>query len=557
MTCKDSPPAPDRMRAIDLYAGIGGWSLGLHLAGVDVVASYEYWKPAIATHSANHGKNFAPVDIRALNLDQLPEGIDLVVGSPPCTEFSYSNRGGKGNVAEGMKDLVKFFEVVQHLNPEFWAMENVPRVAKVLAAGFSEPGHPLYPFRNLGHQIHVVDFSDYGTPQARKRCIATNIPFEFLEQYKGSLERRTLGDVIEALNAEGPIHDPVWGVTIEQDQLSDMEFEPPLNAEELRMNREAKEFHPIYNNMAFPEFLGKPSRTVTATCTRVSRESLVIADPSNRKDFRRLTVRERACLQGFPITYQFHAKSFAEKVKMVGNAIPPTIPYLLALAANGISSEEFKGYGHASDNLKVPEKLGTLTLPDREGRKFPAKRKFRAAIPNLRFKSGMRFELANKTDGLEPEWAVRFFYGSSKDIREVELDGSATHSFNSRKIIAPVVASMHHKFVSELRRLEQTTPHGLQEVWTHRTNGLGPFEVVDALGRLSMDMILHLEQMLDEAQVECVENFIIHIAESSSNGGRVQSASKLRKFALPVLAGMLIGDWFNAVGWHQVRRQAA
>ena len=43
------------MRAIDLYAGIGGWSLGLRLAGVEVVSSYEWWRPAIDTHNGNHG----------------------------------------------------------------------------------------------------------------------------------------------------------------------------------------------------------------------------------------------------------------------------------------------------------------------------------------------------------------------------------------------------------------------------------------------------------------------------------------------------------------------
>ncbi len=93
------------MRAIDLYAGIGGWSLGLRLAGVEVVASYEWWQPAIDTHNGNHGGAFGPQDIRQLRLADLPTGIDLVVGSPPCTEFSYSNRGGSGNITEGLKDL--------------------------------------------------------------------------------------------------------------------------------------------------------------------------------------------------------------------------------------------------------------------------------------------------------------------------------------------------------------------------------------------------------------------------------------------------------------------
>ncbi|MGZ3398403.1 MAG: DNA cytosine methyltransferase, partial [Caulobacteraceae bacterium] len=413
------------MRAIDLYAGIGGWSLGLRLAGVDVVASYEWWQPAIDTHNGNHGGALQPVDIRGLQLADLPTDIDIVVGSPPCTEFSYSNRGGSGDIAEGLKDIVKFFEVVEHLKPRFWAMENVPRVAEVLEQGFRKEGHALHRFRHLDPHIEVVDFSEYGTPQARRRCIATNIPFSLIKAYKDRVPRRTLGDVIAALAAAEDVVDPVWGTILPAAKLTEMEVEPVLNSEELRMNREAKEFHPVYNNMAFPDPLDEPARTVTATCTRVSRESIVIADPVRRASFRRLTVRERACLQGFPITYQFYARSFSEKAKMVGNAIPPTFTYLLALAANGVDADAFDGFTSVADQLELPAKAAPVTAADGEGRSYPERRSFRAALPHLRFKSGMRFDLSNEfTAGGDVSWRVRFYFGSSKDIREIELDGT-------------------------------------------------------------------------------------------------------------------------------------
>ena len=301
------------MRAIDLYAGIGGWSLGLRLAGVDVVASYEWWQPAIDTHNGNHGGDLVPIDIRKLDLCDLPRDIDLVVGSPPCTEFSYANRGGSGNLTEGLKDLVKFLEVVDYLRPRFWALENVPRVADVLSRGFNDPNHALYRFRHLDPEIEVVDFSEFGAAQARKRCIAGNFPFELLRTYKDRMRLRTLGDVVAALSHTGIVVDPIWGATLPATQVTECQAEPPLNREELRMNRESKEFHPVYNNMAFPDPMDVPSRTVTATCTRVSRESIVISDPRTEGTFRRLTIRERASLQGFPITYQFYARSFSEK----------------------------------------------------------------------------------------------------------------------------------------------------------------------------------------------------------------------------------------------------
>ena len=105
------------MRAIDLYSGVGGWSLGLRLAGVEVVASYERWGPANETYFKNNLHQAQTVDIRRLTFAELPKDIDIVVGSPPCTQFSFSNRGGSGDIDDGLEDIVRFLGVVEHLRP--------------------------------------------------------------------------------------------------------------------------------------------------------------------------------------------------------------------------------------------------------------------------------------------------------------------------------------------------------------------------------------------------------------------------------------------------------
>jgi DNA (cytosine-5)-methyltransferase 1 len=542
------------VRAIDLYAGIGGWSLGLRLAGVEVVASYEWWQPAIDTHNGNHGGEFGPVDIRQLKLEDLPSHIDLVVGSPPCTEFSYSNRGGSGNLSEGLKDLVKFLEVVEYLKPRYWALENVPRVAEVLRKGFQDPRHVLYRFRKLDPQIEVFDFSEYGAPQSRRRCIAGNIPFDLIEQYRASLPRRTLGDVIEAISSADVIEDPVWGIKLPSIALTETEAEAALNAEELRMNREAKTYHPIYNNMAFPDALDAPARTVTATCTRVSRESIVIADPMRSESFRRLTVRERACLQGFPITYQFYAKSFPEKAKMVGNAIPPTFTYLVACAATGVSAKSFKPFREAGLALELPSKVAPVTAPDGEGRSYPTKRGFRAALPGLRFKSGMRFELSNDVDEEGVAWRIRFFFGSSKDIREVDLDGSVIAELR-RDLAEPVFSNFRARLVRSEAELNRTSPRMLQERWTHRADGLSPFDVVDLLGDLAQELRIALEETV--ADKEAAARFVCQVASEAPGVGLASGLRKVERYTMPVLAGFVVGDWFNSLSWHSQRRVAA
>lgn len=545
------------MRAIDLYAGIGGWSLGLKLASVEVVNSYEWWRPAIDTHNANFGGALEPVDIRKLRLEDLPTGIDLVVGSPPCTEFSYSNRGGSGDLSEGLKDLVKFFEVVNHLKPKFWAMENVPRVEQVIRTGMSTRGHALYRFRHLVPQIDVFDFSDYGAPQARRRCIATNIPLAILKEFGARVEPQTLGGVVRSLGSTDNVVDPVWGVCLSASELTETQAEPPLRGDELRMNRDAKEHHPVYNNMAFPDPLDRPARTVTATCTRVSRESIVIADPKRPDEFRRLTIRERAALQGFPITYQFFGRSFGEKAKMIGNAIPPTFTYLVALAAKGVTPEQFSGFAAAGKVLRIPERVAPVTVPDGEGRTYPIKRGFRAALPGFRFKSGMRFDLSNTLISGEVEWKVRFFFGPSKDIRQIELDGEVTRDLRRSPWFAELLADFRGEFARDQSFLAATSPTSLQEVWTKRATGIGPFEVTDKLASLAEKLHSRIQAELDPSDGTLLADYVVTVASGSGPAGKLVGRGKLERNASRVIAGIVVGEWFNSLAWHCEHKAAA
>lgn len=124
------------MKAVDLYCGLGGWSDGLADAGFDVLGveirkdlAELYQHPVIVA------------DVR--DLDPLDfEGYDLIVGSPPCRDFSAQARCAfrNGNPwkippdpeKHGM-DLVKaFLRFVKIAQPKYWLMENVVGLIKYL-----------------------------------------------------------------------------------------------------------------------------------------------------------------------------------------------------------------------------------------------------------------------------------------------------------------------------------------------------------------------------------------------------------------------------------------
>jgi DNA (cytosine-5)-methyltransferase 1 len=470
--------------AIDFYSGIGGWTLGMKLSGIQNVASYEWWQEANNTHNINFGTNHDEIDIRKINvITDLDFGrkIDFVVGSPPCTQFSFANRGGNGNLADGLIDLYKFLEIVDFLKPKYWAMENVPRVAKILE---QELNGSLKKFKHLVKVIKVVDASDYGVPQSRKRMIAGDFPFELFESYKKGIKKKTLGEVIKTLS-QTVITDPNYGYKIKREDVTELDNEVDLTIEEERINKDSKTYHPVYNGMSFPENLEKPSRTITATCTRVSRESIIL---KSDKGFRRLNVRERGVLQGFPITYQFYGKTLNAKFKMIGNAVPPVLTYYIFQSMLGTKTKDLKNPAQSSYQHKKPKQAAPISKLDLPLRKFPRARKFQFAVPNLRFGSGIRFELSNNSSEFNIEWSFKFYYGNSKAIKQVTLDQKLLNNLNEfLDDNTKIIINRHvDKIVS---KYEDLNSRYLQELWTSSKRSYKVIEFIDQVGNAASQLL--------------------------------------------------------------------
>lgn len=530
----------DPMRAIDLYSGVGGWALGLRMAGFEMVGSYEWWDQANRTYEINFAEPPVEADIRALPLEAFPSDVDLIVGSPPCTQFSFANRGGNGDLAEGLKDIYKFLEVVDYVRPRYWVIENVPRVAGILERELSLGGS-MRRFSDLVSVITVVDMSEYGLPQRRRRMLAGSFPFDLLQRYRGRVEPPSLGQVITALGS-APAVDPLYGFELPREQLRDHLREAPLDEEEARLNRDAKEYHHYCNIMSFPDPLDRPARTVTALCTRVSRESIVVEDENGH--LRRLTLRERASLQGFPITFQFEGDSYSDKLKLVGNAIPPLFVYQVGQSIQGTAPDRLPEPRKIDYQHPLPANLPPEIEPKPPRGRFPDTRRFRTVIPGLRFGSGVRFDLANELGGEGVYWKVTFFYGTSKDIHTVAPGPIFLDLASSWPSCRPVLRGLQAAVGRMRKELGELGPEALQEVWSRRRKGLHPFQLADKLGEIAEE----LHQLLSPEDRDRVEDMTLGWLRTERPGSRryLTNSSKMKKIASRVFVGLLVGAWVNS-----------
>lgn len=529
-----------KLRAIDLYSGVGGWSLGLRLAGIDVVASYELWGPANETNFKNNLHQAQTVDIRRLALDELPSDIDIVVGSPPCTQFSFSNRGGSGDLDDGLIDIIRFLTIVDHLKPRVWAMENVPRVAPILTRELQQGGR-LHRFAHLGLKPHVFNMEAFGLPQRRRRCVAGNFDHVLLTSY-APLRAPTLGAVVGVL-AKDPVVDPIYGISIPREALFDHNVESALNEEEIRINRASKTLHPVYNAMPFPDPFDRTVRTITATCTRVSRESIIVEQPGRIGEYRRLSIRERATLQGFPVTFQFYGTNHSQKLRMIGNAFPPTFAYLIANAFLGTASKDLRPINIAGAGLTAPTTKPDVTVVDSAGARYPENRTFRFAIPSLRLKSGVRFELANLTGGTRLEWRVAFWFGTSKDIRSLELLPPVAKRV--LKTLPPKARdALSGPLISLEAMLTAADLQNMQKLWSHRGPGrTRPFMLLDGLDAAGSSMRSALEPFESDVSKALQDVLFRQHGEQTS---MLPGLAKLHRNAILILSGIIVGSLANA-----------
>ena len=115
--------AGDRMKFIDMFAGIGGFRSGLEKAGHECVGYIEWDKYARKSYQAiyNTEGEFTANDIREVKGIELPD-VDLWTFGSPCQDISIAGKQ-KGIVKGGRSSM--FFEVIRCLKERIGGGEDV------------------------------------------------------------------------------------------------------------------------------------------------------------------------------------------------------------------------------------------------------------------------------------------------------------------------------------------------------------------------------------------------------------------------------------------------
>lgn len=372
------------MRAIDLFCGAGGLTEGFKAAGYEITFALDKDKDSYETYKKNHPK----VDVvRASITDLTPEeiaeraggGVDVVIGGPSCQTFSTHGRRNawvpKGDERNELWE--RMFEVVEHLQPRAFLMENVPGLlywnkGKMADAIFER-------FEEIGFAVskEILLAADYGVPQRRRRLFIVGLragrAFEFpVPTHMGGWRRDTLDNWEAERKGRGLLrHLSVWEaigdlppiegtgeveapypearltafartMRVGSKRLRDHEINllPEEHAKLVHHVPQGGTWRDIPPNLLPDRFRGMrrtdganlvgrldpnlPAYTITTQFNNVTTGCFThpYAD-------RALSVREGARLQTFPDRYEF-VGSVTSRCRQVGNAVPPLLARVLA-----------------------------------------------------------------------------------------------------------------------------------------------------------------------------------------------------------------------------------
>lgn len=349
------------IKAIDLFAGIGGIRMGFEYAFNDNSESRISLNTAYVCELDDYARNTyaqnfsTPTcedawgcDIRSTEVKDAIPAFNICLAGFPCQAFS--NAGKKEGFEDEKKRGTLFFDVAQiceRHRPEVIFCENV-RGLYTFGKKREDGYHEVYGIIrsclvNMGYEVRekILNSADFGVPQNRERiyivafrrdvwdkAVASGVEFAFPTSNKyAEVSRHWAAFSMEDIREPGPIDSRYY---ISERYLTT-----------LRRHRE--------KNMANGHGFGYVVRdwqekSGTILCSNMGRERNLVVDPNhgelvppysrmgplNQEHIRRLTPREFMRLQGFPSDFKTVGIPESQLYKQFGNSV--TVPVIESIA---------------------------------------------------------------------------------------------------------------------------------------------------------------------------------------------------------------------------------
>jgi DNA (cytosine-5)-methyltransferase 1 len=315
------------LEVVSLFSGAGGLDLGFKRAGFNIIYANEKDNKIWDTYRLNHPETL--LDTRSITdvaNDEIPS-CEGIIGGPPCQSWSEAGAGRGVDDARG-KLFFEFIRILEAKKPSFFLAENV---SGMLAKKHSQPLKNIKNlFQEAGYTLHskLLNSVNYGIAQDRARLIFIgfrndlNVNYEFPKEIDN---KKVLQDII---------------FDLKDSALPAIDKSKP-NTDLLISNHEYMTggFSPRFMSRNRVRSWDEPSFTIQASgrhanlhpnspkMIKVEKDKFIFV-PNH--EYRRLSVRESARIQGFPDDFIFKYSDLNDGYKMIGNAVNVDFAEILA-----------------------------------------------------------------------------------------------------------------------------------------------------------------------------------------------------------------------------------
>lgn len=327
-----------KLKAISLFSGAGGDTLGMIKSGIDVIAFSENDKSCIETHKVNfkecefiHNENNGDICKIPDNTWSKYKNIDIIFSGFPCQSFS--NAGKKKSLDDSRgKMYLETIRVINITNPKIFILENVTGLLQrkigdkkvfedIMVKDFEKINYTLY--------YKILNGADFGLAQLRKRVFIVGVEktidkvFTFPDKNGivtkvGTILENTLENSIKLIN-------DISNLKVSYDNKdSEIPYGKVHSFLELNNNKNRISFgkrdSPDHGEIIDPDGFCK-----TIICSYSYQPRLYTSIKNNNGVYvRTLNINELKQIQGFPKNFILCGND-NQKIKQIGNAVPPIL----------------------------------------------------------------------------------------------------------------------------------------------------------------------------------------------------------------------------------------